>query len=123
VVKQRGVGGVCCVYIFVCVLYMYLTGELDREDTLIYSLGLGSTGHDYSIVTEPIPQGPVSPPTSASNTTRRRRQTIEYRCPHLGTNGYICDHLGIYAPIHIMTIVSFSRCTLQKFRQSLSFMA
>lgn len=97
---------------------MYPTGKLDREDTLIYSLGLGSTGHDYSIVNEPILQGPVSPPTPPSNTTRRRRQTIEYRCPDRGTDGYICHSLGIHAPIHVMTRVSFSRCTLQKFSLS-----
>ena len=35
-------------------LYMYPAGILDREDTLIYSLGLGSTGYDYSVITEPI---------------------------------------------------------------------
>lgn len=57
-------------YLHVYVLYIYPTGILDREDTLIYSLGLGSIGHDYSIVTEPG-TGPL--PSPPSNTTRRRR--------------------------------------------------
>ena len=48
---------------------------------MILSLGLGSGGYDYSAVT---------PPTSPSNTTRRRRQIQEPRCPANGRNGEIC---------------------------------
>ena len=92
--------------IFAYLLYMYPTGILDREDTLIYSLGLGSTGHDYSTVTEPG-TGPLPPPPS--NSTRRRRQANSCR---RGSN--ICQSPGIYILMYIMTD------SLLSFRQSLS---
>jgi len=76
---------------------MYPAGELDLEDSLIYSLGLGSTGHDYSTNT--------LSPSPPSNTTRRRRQSIEERCPNSGTNGYICHSIGIHEPMHVMNSV------------------
>ena len=67
-------------------------GVLDRVDRLIFSLGLGSGGYDYSVITEPAPVSPA--PTSPSNTTRRRRQTQEFRCPANGRNGEICLDLS-----------------------------
>ena len=84
-----------CIYVFACVLYMYPAGILDREDTLIYSLGLGSTGYDYSIITPP--------PSPPSNTTRRKRNNhlVEYRCPANETDGFICPSRGIQSPIHV----------------------
>ena len=60
------------------------------------------------------------PRTPPSSTTRTRKQTVQYRCPDRGTDGYICSSQGIHAPIHVMT--SLFQHTLHKlmFRQSLS---
>ena len=64
------------------------SGVPNQVERLIFSLGLGSGGYDYSPINEPAPVSPA--PTSPSNTTRRRRQSLEPRCPANGTNGEIC---------------------------------
>ena len=72
---------------------IYPSGVPNQVERLIFSLGLGSAGYDYSPITGPAPvsPAPVSPaPTSPSNTTRRRRQTQKPRCPANGLNGEIC---------------------------------
>ena len=71
------------VLLTICIAILHSVGVLDRVDRLIFSLGLGSGGYDYSPINEPAP-------TSPSNTTRRRRQSQEHRCPANGKNGEIC---------------------------------
>ena len=82
---------------------IYPSGVPNQVERLIFSLGLGSGGYDYSPINEPAPPAPVSPapvspapvspapvspaPTSPSNTTRSE----EPRCPANGKNGEICS--------------------------------
>ena len=66
-------------YSFSLWLFNTMAGMPDREDRLIMALGLGSTGHDYSSTSGPIPPlrplGPVVQPLSLSfrNNSRGRR--------------------------------------------------
>ena len=63
-------------------------GVPDQVDKLIFSLGLGSGGYDYSATNEPVHPALTSPLSS----TRRRRQGQEPRCPANGRNGEICQN-------------------------------
>ena len=73
-------------------LIIYPAGVLDRVDKLIYSLGLGSTGYDYSIteIADITVDFADTAGVATSNSTRRRRQSQEFRCPANGTTGEIC---------------------------------
>ena len=62
---------------------IYPSGVPNQVERLIFSLGLGSGGYDYSPINEPAPPAPTSP----SNTTRSE----EPRCPANGKNGEICS--------------------------------
>ena len=69
-------------------LIIYPAGVLDRVDRLIYSLGLGSTGYDYSVINAEYAD--IASKETLLNITRRRRQSQEFRCPANGTTGEIC---------------------------------